>query len=378
MIKKFCFGLLIILLVFGILAQFGCASENAKVYNWNYNTSYDSTYFVGGSFIQHWANMVWRETNHQLKINVFYSGTLGYKGGEMLSTISNGLIESAEFSAVMGASEAKQPWWKFDDFYALYDNWDQLMYVFNVAAPIVREDIDNFGGVKLLALFPCTPEDTFEGIWMNKKIEKWDDFKGTKVRTYFGVARKYCLDPLGFSSLFLPGAETYQGIKTGLVDGAIQAALTGYTGKYAEIAKYFYVFEPICANWWGIMCGEKAFNALPKDVQDGLVRASKSIEDLIIDHLWPYSSDFAPGLAGVMSTKDVLEYLKDKGNVVVRVPLLQKKIQEQNEIGMLQWIADEGGPRGQLLYDALLKARELYPGSYPELFDSLPILEIEE
>lgn len=378
MIKKFCFGLLIILLMFGILAQFGSASEKAKVYNWNYNTSYDSSYFVGGSFIQHWANMVWRETNHQLKINVFYSGTLGYKGNEMLSTIKNGLLESAEFSSALMNSEAKQPWWKFDDFYALYDNWDQLMAVFNVAAPMVKEDLENFGGVKLLALFPCTPEDSFEGIWMNKKIEKWADFKGTKVRTYFSGAREYCLDPLGFSSLFLPGPETYQGLKTGLVDGVIQCALTGYTGNYSEIAKYFYVFEPICANYWGIMCGQKAFDALPEDVQKGLVRASKAIEDLIINQLWPYSSDFAPGLAGIMSTEDTLKYFKEKGNVVVRVPLLQKKIQEQNAIGMVQWIAKEGGPRGQLLYDTLLKAKELYPDSYPELYNSLPILNIEE
>jgi TRAP-type C4-dicarboxylate transport system substrate-binding protein len=364
--------------VFGILAQLGSASEKVKVYNWNYNTSYDSTYFVGGSYIQHWANMVWRETNRQLKINVFYSGTLGYKGGEMLSTISNGLIESAEFSVSTMNSEANQPWWKFDDFYALYDNWDQLMAVFEAAAPMVKEDLDNFGGVKLLALFPCGPEDIFEGIWMNKKIEKWDDFKGTKVRTYYSGARKYCLDPLGFSSLFLPGSETYQGLKTGLVDGVIQGSLAGYTGNYSEIAKYFYVFEPIVGSWWGIMCGQKAFDALPEDVQKGLVRASEAIQDLIINQLWLYSFDFTPGLAGIMSTEDTLKYFKEKGNIVVRVPLLQKKIQEQNAIGMVQWIADEGGPKGQLLYNTLLEAKEKYPVCDLELYNALPVLDIEE
>lgn len=379
MFKKIVFGILIILLMFGMLVQFGSASKETKVYNWNYHTAYDKEYYVGGSYIQHWADMVWEETNHQLKINIFYSGTLGYKGSEMMSSLRNGLIESAEFSASMYASEAQQPWWKFNDFYALYDNWDQLMAVDNVAFPMMEENINNYGGVKTLALFPCCPDVSFEGIWMNKKIEKWDDFKGTKVRTFFSAAREYCLDPLGFSSLFLPGPETYQGLKTGLIDGAIQTVLVGYTGKYCEIAKYFYVFEPIAGSWWGILCSQKAFDALSKDVQDGLIKASKEIKKLLVDDVWINNCDYCPGIGGSMSTGDVLKYFQEQGNIVLKVPLLKKKIQEQNLIGIKEWINDEGGPNAQKLYDALLKAKELYPGSSGlEFYNSLDELDIEE
>jgi len=349
-------------------------------YNWNYHTGYTPGYYVGGSFIQHWADMVWEETDHQLKINIFYTGSLGYKGTEMLSSLSMGLLEAAEFGASTMASESQLPWLRFDDFYALYDNWDQLMAVYNVAAPMIKEGIEKYrdGSVKVLALYPACPKVSFEGIWMNKKIEKWDDFKGTKVRTYYTGAREYQLDPLGFSSLYLPGAETYQGLKTGLVDGAIQTALAGYSAKYYEIAKYFYVFEPITGNWWGILCGQKAFDSLPKDVQEGLVRASTAIQDLINEHLWPYSDSFSPGLAGEISTADVLKFYEEKGNVVLRVPLLQKKIQEQTLKGMPEWIEKEGGEEGQILYDTLLEAKEKYPENDLVLFNSIQVLDIQE
>lgn len=378
MIKKISFSTLIILLFFGMVIHCGFAAQDTKVYNWNYHTGYDPTYYVGGSFIQHWADMVWEETNHQLKINIFYSGTLGYKGTEMLSSLSNGLLEAAEFAASTMASESQLPWLRLDDFYALYDNWEQLIAVYDAAAPMIKEGIEKNGTIKVLALYPACPEVSFEGIWMNKTIKKWGDFKGTKVRTYYTAAREYCLDPLGFSSLYLPGAETYQGLKTGLVDGAIQTALAGYTGKYHEIAKYFYVFEPITGNWWGILCGQKAYDALPKDVQEGLVRASKAIQDLLIDEVWVNSADYTPGLAGAISTEEVVKYFEEQGNLVLKVPLLQQKVQEQNAIGIPEWIKKEGGPEGQYLYDVLLKAKEQYPESDLELFNSLPVLNIEE
>jgi TRAP-type C4-dicarboxylate transport system substrate-binding protein len=377
MFKKIWFWILVLLLATGLPAQYGRAAS--KVYNWNYNTFYDRTYYVGGSHIQQWADAVWEETHHQLKINIFYTGSLGYKGTEIMSSLRDGLLPASEFSASMYGAEAGQKWWSFNDFLAHYSNWEQVKAVDKVAFPMMWQDIEDFKGVKPLALFPCCPKDAFQGIWMNKKIENWQDFRGKKLRLFYALARKYVLNPVGFESLFLPGPETYQGLKTGLIDGIIQTPEAGLSSHYDEIAKYFYACLPITVSWWGIICSQKAFDDLPKDVQEGLVRASKAHEKFLVDKVWLNQCAYSPGPGGSpYCVKDAVEALKKKGNIIVKVPLLTKKFQEQSLVGLKQWIETEGGPKAQKLYDVLLEAKKKYPHLDSPVFTSLDEWTVKE
>jgi TRAP-type C4-dicarboxylate transport system substrate-binding protein len=376
MFKRISFCILVVLLAAGLPVKFGWAAP--KVYNWNYNTFYDPTYYVGGSHIQHWADAVWEETHHQLKIHIFYNGSLGYKGTEIMSSLRDGLLQSSEFAASVYGGEAKQKWWSFNDFLSIYDNWQQLRAVDKVAFPMMRQDIEDFKGVKPLALFPCCPKDAFQGIWMNQKIEKWEDLKGKKLRVYYAMARKYVLDPLGLKGVYLSGPETYQGLKSGLIDGIIQSASAGLSAHYDEIAKYFYACFPITQSWWGIICSQSAFDALPKDVQEGLVRASNEQENFLVDNVWANQCSYTPGPGGSNCVEDVVRALKKKGNVIVRVPLLTKKFHDQALIGMKEWIDADGGPRAQKLYDALLEGRKQYPKLESKVFMSLKEWDLKE
>jgi TRAP-type C4-dicarboxylate transport system substrate-binding protein len=376
MFKKIRFWILVLLLATGLPAQYGWAAS--KVYNWNYNTFYDRTYYVGGSHIQQWADTVWEETNHQLKINIFYNGSLGYKGSEIMSSLRDGLLPASEFSASMYGVETNQKWWSFNDFLAHYDNWEQIKAVDKVAFPMMWQDIEDFKGVKPLALFPCCPKEVFQGIWMNKKIENWQDFKGKKLRLFYALARKYVLNPLGFESLFLPGPETYQGLKTGLIDGIIQSSDAGLASHYDEIAKYFYACLPMTVSWWGIVCSQKAFDTLPKDAQEGLVRASKAHEKLLVDKVWLNQCAYSSGPGGSPCVKDGVETLKKKGNIIVKVPLLTKKFREQSLVGLKQWVETEGGPRAQKLHDVLLEAKKKYPHLDSPVYNSLDEWTVKE
>ena len=379
MFKKIRFWSLVFFLVIGLSIQCGWAAAKGKVYTWNYHTGYDSSYYNGGSHVQHWADAVWEATDHQLKINIFYNGGLGYKGSEILSSLRDGLLDSAEFAASTYAVEAKQNWWSFNDFLSIYDNWEQLRAVDKVAYPMMWQNMMDFKGVQPLALFPCCPKDSFQGIWMNKKIEKWGDFKGKKLRVFYSLARKYVLNPLGFESMYLSGPDTYQGLKSGLIDGAIQTPDAGLSAHYSEIAKYFYACIPVTASWWGIVCSQKAFDALPKDVQEGLVRASKAHEKFLVDNVWANQCAYCPGPGGSpYCVKDLLEVFKKKGNVIVSVPLLTKKLQEQGLTGLKKWVEAEGGPNAQKLYDALLKAKKLYPKAGTSAFAGLEEWTIKE
>ena len=375
--KRFYIVFLILLIMFGIFAQFGFAQEK-KVIEWNFNTHYDPIYYIMGSFAQYWADMVWRETDHQLKINIFYSGTLGYKGSEMMSTVKNGLLESSHFQLSVSANDAGQPWWSFNDFYGMINNLDQMNHVMKVAVPMIKEDVKNYGGIKLLALWPPSPEDVAMVLWTSKPLNKWSDMNGMKVRAYYTKARNYILDPIGLASLYLPGSEIYQGLKTGLIDGVMQTALAGYTGKYMEICKYAYAFTPYDHAIEGLMCGQEAFDALPQDVQEGLVRASEKLEYLLLNYIWKDPSAFSPGLIGVMTNTEAIEYYNEQGNVeVYRLPALYNKLVEQNKIAYPKWIAEEGGPKAQIMYDTIMEARELYPG-FPSTYTDIPEWVMEE
>jgi len=372
-------ALIALSLMVGLFAQSALAAK--KVITWNYHTAYDKSYFNGGSHVQAWADKVWEETNGQLKINIYYNGTLGYRGDEIMAALRDGLLESAEFSAALNKVETGKEWWSFNDFYALFDNWEQLLAVDKVANPIMEQEIKEFGGVVPLAFFPCGPKVGFEGIWMNKEIKKWSDFKGTKIRIFFDLARRYVFDELGFATMFLPGPETYQGLQTGLVDGAIQSEQAGYTNNYYEIAKYFYAFEPIIGSWWGLLCSQKAFDALPEDVQAGLIRASKEHKRFLEEEVWMNQSDFCPGPGGILSAKDCIKFFQDKGNVIVRVPLLMKKIQDQNMIGLKEWINSldkYNAEKANLMLETLLKAKQDHPGLDQPAFMSLDEWVIED
>ena len=92
-------ALIALSLLVGLFAQSALAAK--KVITWNYHTAYDKSYFNGGSHVQAWADRVWEETNGQLKINIYYNGTLGYRGDEIMAALRDGLLESAEFSAAL-------------------------------------------------------------------------------------------------------------------------------------------------------------------------------------------------------------------------------------------------------------------------------------
>jgi len=377
MLKKIIFLALIVFLVIGLFAQSGLATQEKKVYNWNFNTDYDKAFNLA-SHLQSWADDVWEETNHQLKIDIYYNGTLGHQGSDIMSSLKNGLLDASEIGISTSVVEMNKPYWKFNDFFPLYDNWEQLRYVEKVAYPMIRQDILDFGGVIPLGLYNASPDGDVEGFWMNKKIEKMEDFKGMKIRVYYTAARKYIYEPLGINSLFIPGSECYQSLKSNLIDGIQQCTASGLVGHYYEIAKYFYAFIPAQGSWWGMICSQKSFDALPQDVQEGLIRASNKHEKLISDEVWPNPNKYSPGLAGEETTRTSIEALKKKNIVLVRVPLLEKKVKEQALIGLKQWIADEGGPQAQILYDALLEAKELYPDFNEPDYESLDILNIEE
>lgn len=141
---------------------------------------------------------------------------------------------------------------------------------------------DELGQIFGLKSFLCGNTGAQPGGWLNKEITKPEDFQGLKFRMP-GLGGK-ALQKLGASVQTIPGAEIYQALSSGAIDG------TEWIGPWAdekagfqEVAKYYYVagfHEP----------GAAASLAVNREVFESLSPAHKRIIEIAANETnqWSY------------------------------------------------------------------------------------------
>jgi len=122
---------------------------------------------------------------------------------------------------------------------------------------------------------PAGNPGTQMGGWFNKEINSIEDLKGLKMRIP-GLGGEV-LKKAGGVPITLPGGEIFPSLKSGAIDA------TEWVGPYNDLAfglykaaKYYYTpgwHEP--GTSMECMINEKAFNALPKDLQSIVRNAIK-------------------------------------------------------------------------------------------------------
>jgi len=120
-----------------------------------------------------------------------------------------------------------------------------------------------------------------------KPIESVEDFKGLKLRAP-GAYGKFVRN-LGASPVSLTWSEIYTGLATGVIDGSIGSNLIDHRdGNHVEVAKYMYRLPLAGAQVLPVFINEKAWNALPQDLQ-AIVRAATAVharEQMTKSRLW--------------------------------------------------------------------------------------------
>jgi len=349
--------------------------DEDKVIHWNFNLYWNVHYTHGGAAVE-WAKRVKEATNGQLIITPQFDGTAGIKINQIFTAVKENLIESSYFDSPISGSEVA-PWWSLFDFYNNVDCPEQGSWVMDKMRSQVEKDVSDFG-VLLGCFLDQDPYGQVQGIWTDWKIEKLEDFKGMKVRLYFITGGKPTFENIGFSALYVPAAECYSALQTGLVDGVVQTPSSGVANHYYEVADYFYAIQPAVPAFSGYIFNKEAFDALPKDVQDGLMKATREFEDWYTNEVvrsgrW---SDFTPGIAD-MSDEEAAVYLREEeGTIFLKVPELQKLISESAIKAMEKWAA-ETGPVAQRAYELTLEARENISGGSIPCWDNMEVLELE-
>ncbi len=121
------------------------------------------------------------------------------------------------------------------------------------------------------------------GGWFNKEINSLEDLKGLKIRTPGLGAEVY--NRLGATTVNLPGGEVFTAMQTGAIDA------TDWVGPYNDLAfgihktaKYYYYpgwQEPQAVI--ELLINQKAWDALPADLQAIVNEAARAANQVMID-----------------------------------------------------------------------------------------------
>lgn len=119
---------------------------------------------------------------------------------------------------------------------------------------------------------------------LKKPVRSFDDFKGLKLRSS-GIMQRY-LTSIGAAAQMIPGGDVYAALASGMMEGAHWGAVQGSSSmKFYEINKY-HLRPPLnvaATDIW--LVNKKAFDKLPKDLQDILVTTLE-------EHFWRRTNQY--------------------------------------------------------------------------------------
>lgn len=257
-----------------ILASFSTVMAKTK---WDMHLNYPAGNFhsVGAKTF---ADRVAKATNGELTIVLHPGAALGFKGPELLRGVAEGVLSIAEIPTGMVEGDAPVLALTAQPFISSNAFEQRLLY--QLSKPTYAKVLEKFNQKTIYtSVWP------FSGIYTQRAIKSEADLKGLKMRVYDGTGLAFG-KATGFAARKMPFGEVYPAMKAGLLDSMYTSSASGVDAKAWEILKYF---TPI--NIVGpvnmINVNIKAWNKLPKDIQNTVMEIAGQMED----EMWNLAGD---------------------------------------------------------------------------------------
>jgi TRAP-type mannitol/chloroaromatic compound transport system substrate-binding protein len=255
------------------------AAHQKAQFKWKMVTTWPKNFPGLGTGANHLAELITKMSGGRIEVKVY--GAKELVGAlEIFDAVSRGTAELGHGAAYYwkGKAEAAQ-------FFAAVP--------FGLTAQEMNSWIYHGGGMALweeiyapFGLKPLAAGNTGVqmGGWFNKKIDKLEDLEGLKMRIP-GLGGEV-LKRAGGTPVLLPGGEIFPSLQSGAIDA------TEWVGPYNDLAfglykaaKYYYYpgwHEP--GTTLETFVSQKAFDALPADLQEIVVQAAKAANlDMLSD-----------------------------------------------------------------------------------------------
>jgi len=209
------------------------------------------------------------------------------------------------------------------------------MKLYRAQKPLLEKKLAS-QGMMLLYSVPWPPQ----GIYTNRTLNSAADMKGLKWRAYSPATAKIA-ELVGAQPVTIQAAELTQAMATGVIDSYMSSGATGLDTKtYEHIKRWYDTQAWLPKN--AVIVNRKAFDALDKATQDGLLKAGAEAEA----RGWKVSQE----KNGVY-----IEQLRKNGMTVVEPPAqLKADMRKVGDTMLTDWLK-KSGPDGQALVDAYRK-----------------------
>ena len=268
-------------------------------------------------------------TGGKLKIQVHDNASL-FKAPEIKRAVQGGQAQAGEILLVNFQNE--WPLWGIDGIPFLATSYADSFKLYQASKATLQKKLGEQGMVLLYAV--AWPP---QGIFTKKQVASAADMKGIKWRAYSPATARIG-ELVGAQPVTVQQAELSQAMATGVVESYMSSGSTGYDTKTYEHLKFFADTQAWLPKN-AVIANKKAFDALDKATQDGLLKAAADAEK----RGWATSEQ---------KTNEYLDLLKKNGmTVYAPSPQLKSDMQKVGEVMLKEWL-EKAGPEGKAVVDA--------------------------
>jgi TRAP-type C4-dicarboxylate transport system substrate-binding protein len=223
----------------------------------------------------HSENLVWfaeevkKATDGKLEITV-HAGASLFKAPEIKRAVATGQAQMGE--VLISIHENEDPILGLDTIPFLASSYAESYKLWQAQKAAIAKKLDG-QGVMVLYSVAWGPQ----GIYAKKDINSVEDMKGLKMRAY-NVGTTRIAELVGAQAVTVQAAELPQALATGVVNAFMTSSSTGYDSKVWETMTHWYDVQ----GWIPknvIIINKAAFNGLPKDQQEAVLKAAAAAED---------------------------------------------------------------------------------------------------
>ena len=313
------------------LAFGACAGLAQAQTKWDLPAAYAAGNFHSENLVQ-FATDVDKATAGKLKITVHANASL-FKAGEIKRAVQGGQAQLGE--VLLANFENENPLYGADGIPFLATSYVEAKKLAAAQKPAL-ERLLAAQGMMLLYTVAWPPQ----GIYVKKELASVADMRGLKWRAYSPATAKIA-ELIGAQPVTIQAAELSQALATGVVESYMSSGSTGYDSKTYESIKYFYDTQAWLPKN-AVILNKKAFDALDKATQEGLLKAAAEAET----RGWRVSQE---------KNEWYKKALTDKGMKIVAPPTkLMADLRQVGGVMQADWLK-KAGADGQAVVDAFKK-----------------------
>ena len=316
-----------------VLSLGGLALSATAQTKWDLPSAYPASNFHTENLVQ-FAKDVDAATGGKLKIQVHDNASL-FKAPEIKRAVQGGQAQAGELLMVNFQNE--WPVWGLDGIPFLATSYAESKKLYQASKATVQKKLAEQGMVLLYAV--AWPP---QGIFTKKQVGSAADLKGIKWRAYSPATARIA-ELVGAQPVTVQQAELSQAMATGVVESYMSSGSTGYDTKTYEHLKFFADTQAWLPKN-AVIANKKAFDALDKATQDGLLKAAADAEA----RGWATSE---------RKTNEYLDLLRKNGMTVYAPSAqLMTDMRKVGDTMLKEWL-DKAGAEGKAVVDAYRAAK---------------------